>query len=53
VWKLETVRVQLNVDNLFDFSDYIITGRDATTQAITKVMYLTPRAAKLSVSFSF
>jgi iron complex outermembrane recepter protein len=51
--RLKRVRVQLNVDNLFDFSDYIITARNPSTMAITKINYLAPRSAKLSASFSF
>jgi outer membrane receptor for monomeric catechols len=51
--RLQRVRVQLNVDNLFDYSDYIVTARNPTTRAITQVIYLAPRAAKLSLNFSF
>lgn len=50
---LERVSFQLNVTNLFDFSDYIITGRNASTGEITKVVYLRPQVFSLTTRFSF
>jgi iron complex outermembrane recepter protein len=52
-WKLGRMRLQLNVDNLFDFSDYIVTARKPGDGSITRVTYERPRTSRLTASLSF
>jgi outer membrane receptor protein involved in Fe transport len=50
---INRVSLQLNVTNLLDNSDYLVTQRDATTGAILRITYLQPRMWKLGANLEF
>jgi iron complex outermembrane receptor protein len=49
---IDRVSLQLNVSNLFDFSDYLVTGRETNGQ-INRISFLQPRMWKLGANFDF
>jgi outer membrane receptor protein involved in Fe transport len=49
---IDRVSLQLNISNLFDFSDYLVTGRETTGQ-ISRISFLQPRMWKLGANFDF
>ena len=49
---VDRVSLQLNVSNLFDFSDYLVTGRETTGQ-ISRITFMQPRMWKLGANLEF
>ena len=50
---LRQVSLQLNINNVLGFDDYLVTARNPTTGTPTRISFLQPRAWRLSANFEF